>query len=53
LAGYELGATGPVLPAFTEGYCTFKTIDPSHETVRDLFKLYYLLDWFWIVFDPR
>jgi hypothetical protein len=53
LAGYELGAAGPVPTAFWEGYRAHKAIDASYESVRDLFTLYYLLDWFWIIFDPR
>jgi hypothetical protein len=53
LAGYELGAAGSVPPAFWEGYRAFQATDASDESVRGLFTLYFLLDWFWIVFDPR
>ena len=53
LAGYELTAARPVSAAFWDGYRTARAVDPSYEAVRDLFKLYYLLDWFWIVYDPR
>src|SRR5439155_15837963 len=39
LAGYELGAAGPVPPVFWEGYRAYKDVDPSYEVTRDLFKL--------------
>jgi hypothetical protein len=52
LAGYELGAGGPLPPAFWEGYRAFTEVDPSYEAVRPLFGLYYLLSWFWLSYDP-
>jgi hypothetical protein len=57
LAGCELGAEGvrgrrPVPAAFFEGYRSRFPIDPSYPEARDVFKLYYLLSWLYIPYDP-
>ncbi|MGH2352234.1 MAG: hypothetical protein ACRDJN_11550, partial [Chloroflexota bacterium] len=58
LAGYELGVEGRerrrrVPTTFWDGYHAHKAADPSYEAVRDVFKLYYLLEWFPMAYDPR
>jgi hypothetical protein len=58
LAGCELDAEGvrgrrPVPVPFFEGYRSRCAIDPSYVDARDLFKLYYLLSWLYIPYDPR
>jgi hypothetical protein len=51
LAGYELGVVGRerrgrVPAAFWEGYRARASVDPGYEAARDLFWLYFLLEWF-------
>ena len=58
LAGCELGAEGvrgrrPVPVAFFKGCRSRCAIEPSYVEARDVFKLYYLLSWLYIPYDPR
>ena len=57
LAGYELGVEDVdrrrrVPGAFWEGYRAHKADDPSFEAVRQVFKLFYLLDWCQMGYEP-
>ena len=58
LAGFEIGAEGlrglkPIPESFYDGYRSHFPIDPSFAEARDVFKLYYLLSWLYIPYDPR
>jgi hypothetical protein len=48
LAGHELFMTfggGVLPPAFWDGYTEHKSVDPSYEATKAIFKLYYVLAW--------
>jgi fructosamine-3-kinase len=54
LAGFELGhAAGgrEVLPDFWRAYEAVRSVDPSYETFKPLFQLYYLLVWTRVLSD--
>jgi len=56
LAGYEIANEfeGLKIPStFWSGYKKFKSVDPSYEGTKDLFKLYYLFSWFPMVYKAN
>lgn len=57
LAGFELAVAFDhdlVVPqTFWDGYNSVRGVDPSYDEFKDLFKLYYLLSWFPMVYEKN
>lgn len=53
LAGFEKGAAGPVTLAFWDSYHAWRPPDPTYEEARQVFQLFYTLEWSWMDFSPR
>ncbi|MBI3970431.1 MAG: hypothetical protein HY332_04000 [Chloroflexi bacterium] len=57
LAAFELGVEGVrhrrrVPAAFWQAYRSIRSVDPSYEDTKDVFKLFHLLDWAQMGYEP-